>query len=93
MNFSRLDFNLGDFEALRAKGIFLKPLEMPIKVFFNAEATKALTLLLVNAKGGLARCLAVLKKDELPKGLSAEIKEFTMPSFSTFELKENFLVE
>ncbi len=82
------EFNLSDFQALKGKGMLLKPLEMPTKVFYNTEATKSLTLLLVNAKGGLARCLAILEKDELPKGLSAEIKEFTMPSFSTFELKE-----
>ena len=82
------DFNLKDFEFLKSKGMFLKPLEMSVKAFYDKEVTKPLNLLLVNTKNKVAHCLAILDKDELPQGLSAEIKEFVMPSFSTFELKE-----
>ena len=82
------EFNLKDFATLESKGLVLKPLEMPLKTFYNKDATADLTLILVNTKKSVARALALLEKDELPEGLSSEIKEFAMPTFSTFELKE-----
>ena len=82
------EFNLKDFETLKEKWRFLTPLEMPVKVFKDKEATKELRLLLVNTKMSVARCLAITTDGKLPADLNAEIKEFTMPSVSTYELKE-----
>ena len=83
------DFNLKDLDFLKEKGIKLIPLTMSIKAFHDKGVTHDLKLLLVNEKNKEVHALAVLGKDEiLPEKLSSEIREFTLPSFSTFELKE-----
>ena len=83
------DFNLKDFEFLKEKNIKLIPLEMSLKAFSDVEITKNLRLVLVNTKNKVAHSLAILEKnEELPQNLSGEIKNFSFPTFSTFELKE-----
>ncbi|MGP1439048.1 MAG: V-type ATP synthase subunit I, partial [Treponema sp.] len=83
------DFNLKDFDFLKEKNIKLVPLEMSLKAFYDAELTKNLKLILVNTKNKVAHTLAILQKDEeLSQNLSGEIKQFTLPTFSTFELRE-----
>ena len=82
------EFNLKDFELLKEKGRVLTPVEMPCKVFRDKVATRDLNLILVNTKMSQARCLAITADGQLPKDLSPEIKEFTMPTVSTYQLKE-----
>ena len=60
------EFNLKDFEILKEKQLFLKPLEMPLRVFKDRQAIKDLHLLLVNTKMNIARCLSITPDGQLP---------------------------